>query len=154
MKDLTVSRPFNEGEYNELLRQAVAVIEKSRLQIAKQLNTVAMSSYWEIGKLLEEKKIDSKHGDGIVKRLSVDLKSKYPDMGLSPRNLWDMKKFYLRYNEGDTKLRQAVAVLPWSHNLLLMSHDLSPEHIVFYANEVVPKGWSRPQSRPQSARGA
>ncbi|MDD5780224.1 MAG: hypothetical protein PUD40_04130 [Bacteroidales bacterium] len=35
-----------------------------------------------------------------------------------------------------------------------MSHDLSPEHIVFYANEVVSKGWSRPQSRPQSARGA
>ena len=136
MKDLTVTRPFNEDEYNELLRQAVAVIETSRLQIAKQLNSVAMSSYWEIGKLLEDRKIDSKHGDGIVKRLSIDLKSKYPDMGLSPRNLWDMKKFYLRYNEGDTKLRQAVAVLPWSHNLLLMSHNLSPEHVVFYANEV------------------
>ena len=147
MKDLTISGPFNEDEYNELLRQAVAVIETSRLQIAKQLNTVAMSSYWEIGKLLEEKKIDSKHGDGIVKRLSIDLKSKYPDMGLSPRNLWDMKKFYLRYNEGDTKLRQAVAVLPWGHNLLLMSHDLSPKHIVFYANEVVSKGWSRDMLR-------
>ena len=112
MKDITVSRIFNEEEYNELLRQAVAVIESSRLQIAKQLNTVAMSSYWEIGKLLEECKLDSKHGDGVVERLSVDLKAKYPDMGLSPRNLWDMKKFYLRYNECDTKLRQAVAVLP------------------------------------------
>ena len=147
MKDLTVTRPFNEDEYNELLRQAVAVIETSRLQIAKQLNSVAMSSYWEIGKLLEDRKIDSKHGDGIVKRLSIDLKSKYPDMGLSPRNLWDMKKFYLRYNEGNTKLRQAVAVLPWSHNLLLMSHNLSPEHVVFYANEVVSKGWSRDMLR-------
>ena len=63
-----------------------------------------------------------------------------------PRN-WDMKKFYLRYNERDTKLRQAVAVLPWSHNLLLMSHDLSPEHIVFYSNEVVSKGWSRDMLR-------
>ena len=52
---------------------------------------------------------------------------KYPDMGLSPRNVWDMKKFYLRYNEEDTKLRQAVAVLPWSHNLLLMSYNLSPD---------------------------
>ena len=147
MKDLSVPRPFNEDEYNELLQQTVAVIEKSRLQIAKQLNTVAMSSYWEIGKLLDERKIDSKYGDGIVKRLSGDLKSKYPDMGLSPRNLWDMKKFYLRYNERDTKLRQAVAVLPWSHNLLLMSYVLSPEHIVFYANEVVSKGWSRDMLR-------
>ena len=138
-----ILKPFNEEEYNELLRQAVAVIESSRLQIAKQLNTVAMSSYWEIGKLLEECKLDSKHGDGVVERLSVDLKTKYPDMGLSPRNLWDMKRFYLRYSECDTKLRQAVAVLPWGHNLLLMSYDLSPEYVVFYANEVVAKGWSR-----------
>ena len=75
MKDLSVPRPFNEDEYNELLQQTEAVIEKSRLQIAKQLNTVAMSSYWEIGKLLDERKIDSKYGDGIVKRLSGDLKS-------------------------------------------------------------------------------
>ena len=147
MKDITVSRTFNEEEYNELLRQAVAVIETSRLQIAKQLNTVAMSSYWEIGKLLEECKLDSKHGDGVVERVSIDLKSKYPDMGLSPRNLWDMKKFYLRYNECDTKLRQAVAVLPWGHNLLLMSYDLSSEYVAFYANEVITKGWSRDMLR-------
>ena len=71
------------------------------------------------------------------------MKSKYPDMGLSPRNLWNMKRFYLRYCQYDTKVQQAVAVLPWSHNLLLMSYDLSPEYIVFYANEVYAKGWSR-----------
>lgn len=143
MKDLTVTRPFSEEDYNELLQQAVAVIETSRLRIAKQLNTIAISSYWEIGKLLYERKVDSKHGDSIVKRLSIDLKSKYPDMGLSPRNLWNMKRFYLRYCQDDTKVQQAVAILPWSHNLLLMSYDLSPEHTVFYANEVFAKGWSR-----------
>ena len=143
MKDLTVTRPFSEEDYNELLQQAVAVIETSRLRISKQLNTIAMSSYWEIGKLLDERKVDSKHGDSIVKRLSIDLKTKYPDMGLSPRNLWNMKRFYLRYCQYDTKVQQAVAVLPWSHNLLLMSYDLSPEYIVFYANEVYAKGWSR-----------
>ena len=143
MKDLTVSRSFSEEDYNELLQQAVAVIETSRLRIAKQLNTIAMSSYWEIGKLLDERKVDSKHGDSIVKRLSIDLKSKYPDMGLSPRNLWNMKRFYLRYCQYDTKVQQAVAVLPWSHNLLLMSYDLAPQYIVFYANEVFSKGWSR-----------
>ena len=35
MKDLTVTKPFCEEEYNELLRQPVAVIGASRLQIAK-----------------------------------------------------------------------------------------------------------------------
>ena len=103
MNDIILSREFNPNEYAVLLRQAVAVIESSRLKMAKQLNTVVMSSYWEIGKLLHDCKLDSKHGDSVIKRLSVDLKSKYPDMGLSPRNLWDMKKFYLRYCESDTK---------------------------------------------------
>ena len=147
MENLTISMPFKEEDYNELLQQTVAVIEVSRLRIAKQLNTVAMSSYWEIGKLLDERKLDSKHGDSIVRRLSIDLKTKYPDMGVSPRNLWDMRKFYLLYCQRDIKVRQAVALLPWSHNLLLMSYDLSPEHVVFYANEVVSKGWSREMLR-------
>ena len=58
-----------------------------------------------------------------------------------------MRKFYLLYCQHDIKVRQAVALLPWSHNLLLMSYDLSPEHVVFYANEVVSKGWSREMLR-------
>ena len=54
-----------------------------------------------------------------------------------------MKRFYLRYYQEDIKLQQAVAVLPWGHNLLLLNNDLSSEHIHFYANEVISKGWSR-----------
>lgn len=147
MKNLTDIKTLNEDDYNALLQQTITIIETSRQQIAKNLNKFAISSYWEIGKLLDEKKVDSKHGDSIVKRLSIDLKSIYPNIGLSPRNLWDMKKFYLRYNKENAKLRQAVAVLPWSHNLLLMNYNLSPEHIVFYANEVVSKGWTRDMLR-------
>ena len=48
MEEVILSGSFNEDEYNELLQQADAVIESSRLHIAKQLNTVVMSSYWEI----------------------------------------------------------------------------------------------------------
>ena len=43
-------------------------------------------------------------------------------MGLSPRNLWNMKRFYERYYQADTKLQQLVAVLPWGHNLVLINH--------------------------------
>ena len=32
-------------------------------------------------------------------------------MGVSPCNLWDMKRYYMHYYQLDTKLRQAVAVL-------------------------------------------
>ena len=61
------------------------------------------------------------------------------------KDLTVMKSFSEEdYNE---LLQQAVAVLPWSHNLLIMSHDLAPEYVVFYASEVVAKGWSRDMLR-------
>ena len=50
----------------------------------------AMGVYWNLGKLLSEKKIEKGHGAGGVNKLSVDLKTEFPDMGLSPRNLWNM----------------------------------------------------------------
>nr|WP_223129345.1 DUF1016 N-terminal domain-containing protein [Sinomicrobium weinanense] len=40
----------------------------------------------------------------VVNRLSVDLKSECPDMGVSPRNLWDMKRFYERYRDASMRL--------------------------------------------------
>ena len=64
-------------------------------------------------------------------------------MGLSPRNLWDMKRFYERYRLTDSKLRQAVAVLPWGHNVLLLNKVHSLEAAEFYAFEAVTKGWTR-----------
>ena len=137
-----LSKNYKEEDYQDLLHETIAVIESSRVQIAKQINTTIISSHWEIGRLLEERKLDSKHGDSVVKRLSADLKAKYPNMGLSPRNLWDMKRFYLRYYQEDEKLRRSVALLPWRHNLVLLRYDLSSEYVIFYANEVLNKGWS------------
>ena len=62
--------------------------------------------------MLHERKIESGYGDSVVRRLSTDLKARYPKMGVSPRNLWDMKKFYERFCHSDIKVRQAVALLP------------------------------------------
>ncbi len=68
--------------------------------------------YWNSGKLLSERKIENGLGAGVVNRLSADLKSEFPDMGLSSLNLWNMKRFYERYKDAPPKLRQSVAVLP------------------------------------------
>ena len=35
------------------------------------------TTHWNIGKLLHEKKLESKHGSGVVNKLSVDLKQMY-----------------------------------------------------------------------------
>lgn len=107
---------INPTEYTEILQQAVAEIRVARNLVAKQLTSAANSVYWSLGKLLFEKQLEEGYGSGVVKQLSVDLKNEFPDMGLSSRNLWDMKRFYERYRSADQKLRQAVAVLPQSYN--------------------------------------
>ena len=135
--------PLGEQEYNELLLQAVAEIENARLTLSRQVSSTISGMHWNLGKLLFDKKIESKHGSGVVNRLSSDLKEQYPDMGLSPRNLWNMKRFYERYKDEEPKLLQAVAVLPWGHKLLLMDKGLDSAHIEFYAQEIISKGWSR-----------
>ncbi|WBL44247.1 DUF1016 N-terminal domain-containing protein [Algoriphagus halophytocola] len=109
------------ADYSDLLQLAVTEIRTARKVIAKQINSSTNSVYWNLGKLLFERQIKEGYGSGVVKQLSVDLKHEFPDMGLSPRNLWDMKRFYERYTEADTKLRQLVAVLPWVHHLLLVN---------------------------------
>lgn len=134
---------INDSEYAQILQQAVAEIQTARTTIARQVNNTVNSAYWNIGKLLFDKNVESGYGSGVVKRLSVDLKEHFPDMGLSPRNLWNMKRLYERYYQEDTKLLQAVAVLPWGHNLLLLDKALSVAETLFYAEECVQKGWSR-----------
>lgn len=131
------------ADYGELLRQAVVEIREARSLVAKQLTGAVNSIYWNLGKLLFEKQLEEGYGSGVVKQLSVDLKHEFPDMGLSPRNLWNMKRYYERYYQADTKLLQLVAVLPWGHNLLLLDKLQTPDAVAFYANEVLTKGWSR-----------
>lgn|SRR5574344_1496841 len=79
----------------------------------------------------------------IVNGLSDDLKTHYPQMGLSPRNLWYMKKIFGRFQTSSLKLRQPVAVLPWGHILLLMQKIRDDEAIWNYANDTIERGWSR-----------
>lgn len=136
-------KQINKEEYSQMLSQALEHIRAARIIVAKQVNATRQSVYWSLGKLLFEKQLDEGYGSGVVKQLSIDLKHEFPDLGLSPRNLWNMKLFYERYHAADQKLLQAVAVLPWGHNLLLINKVSSLDAVAFYANEAVIKGWSR-----------
>ena len=133
----------NAQDYNELLQQAVAVIEGARTRLALQACSISTNSYWGIGKLLYDRKLDSSYGDAVVRRLSLDLKQRYPKMGTSPRQMWNMMKFYERYKDCDEKVLRSVAVLPWSSNLLLINKKLNDEQTLYYAQETVRKGWNR-----------
>lgn len=129
--------------YNEILEIAISEVKSARQTIALQINKAATTVYWLLGKLLSERQIAEGYGSQMIKRLSFDLKSEFPDMGVSPRNLWDMKRFYERYKDASAKLRQSVAVLPWGHNLLIMSKTQTNTEALFYAEKSIQNGWSR-----------
>ena len=128
---------MDDNEYSLILQQAVAEIRLARTTVARQINGAVNSAYWNIGKLLFEKHLEGGYGSGVVKRLSVDLKMEFPDMGLSPRNLWYMKRYYERYFQANIKLQQSVALLPWGHNILLLDKELPLEQVLFYSQEVI-----------------
>ena len=134
---------INDNEYSQILQQAVAEIRLARTTVARQVNSIVNSAYWSIGKLLYEKNLEGGYGSGVVKRLSVDLKAEFPDMGLSPRNLWYMKRYYELYYQADIKVQRNVALLPWGHNILLIDKELSLEKVLFYSKEDVQKGWKK-----------
>lgn len=126
---------ISDSDYKTLLHRAVTEIKTTRNTVARQINSAANTVYWNLGKLLFEKKLEEAHGSGVVKQLSFDLKNEFPDMGLSPRNLWNMKRFFERYYQASTILLQLVAVLPRGHNLLLINKAQSIDAVEFYANE-------------------
>lgn len=140
----TIISIHNESEYNEILQQAVALIEISRSKVAKAVVNISNEMHWNIGKLLYERKLDSVHGAGVVKRLSSDLKAAYPSMGMSVSNLWNMKRLYTRFHNSNPKLQQAVVVLPWGHiNHLITKFGDDDNAILYYAENTLRKGWSR-----------
>lgn len=82
-----------QADYTDLLTHTITVIDNARVSVVRQVNTATTSAYYEISSILHEKKLESSHGSGVVFQLSNDLKKRYLNMGVSPRQLWDMKKF-------------------------------------------------------------
>lgn len=133
-----------DNQYSEILKQLITEIKSTRVTIARKINSSMMQMYWNIGKKLSEEGLQKGYGSSVVKRLSFDLQQEFPDTtGFSSRNLWNMKKFYEYYAIADEKLQRSVALLPWSHNLLIMSKIEALEEARFYVEQVIENGWSR-----------
>ena len=114
---------LTENEYSDLLNSAINQIHSARNALALQINTTSNTTYRNLGMLLQDRKIEGGYGSSTIKRLSVDLKEHFPDMGLSPRNLLYMKQFYERYCESDAKVQRCVALLSWRKNVLLLEKN-------------------------------
>jgi predicted nuclease of restriction endonuclease-like (RecB) superfamily len=117
-----MSHNLQHTNYNDILQQIITEIKSTRIVLAQRVNSAMMDLYWNIGKRLSVEGLEKGYGASVVKRLSVDLQQEFPDTsGFSTRNLWNMKNFYEFYALADTKVQQLAALLPWMHNILIIS---------------------------------
>ncbi len=134
---------MQENSYIELLSEIKQNVVNSRIQAVKSVNTELVSLYWNIGKLILERQKENGWGKSIVEKLSIDLQMEYPQQtGFSARNLWDMRRFYEKY-QNQPKLRQLVAEIPWGHHLLILNKIGDFDEAHYYIKASSELGWSR-----------
>ena len=86
------------------------LIENSKSNIVRNVNTTIILTYFEIGRMIiedEQKgKSRAEYADQTLKQLSIDLTRDF-GKGFSQRNLEYFRKFYLNYSDRISKTPSA-----------------------------------------------
>ena len=128
--------------YINILESITSKIKASQLRAMTAVNRELIEVYRDIGKTLQEQQEQAEWGSFVVERLAKDLQNSFPGMkGLSSRNLWRMKDFYLSYRE-NKKLTTLSAEISWSHNVALLSKCQDPLQREFYMRMSKKNGWT------------
>ena len=159
---------------DKLFESISQLIEDSRKQIVKAVNTTMVYTYYGVGQYIVEFEQDGNtraaYGKGVLKRISERLTEKY-GAGWSVETLTKCRKLFLVYgisstvetkSESDGKSatvsRNLVHtvdkihkfVLPWSHYQILMREE-NPKARSFYEIEASNQQWSKRQLQRQVA---
>ncbi len=131
-------------DYQNWIGELKAKIRKVRTRIALSVNSAVIELYWEIGNDIYLKQKNAKWGSKIIDQIAIDLKNDFPDIkGLSRRNLYAMRQFYLFYSDEFEFVPQSVAQIPWGHNRLIISKINNIQEALFYVQESIDNTWSR-----------
>jgi len=131
-------------EYYEWIASLKSKIQSARVKISLSVNSAVIELYWEIGKEIYQKQELAKWGGKIVDQVATDLKKDFSDMkGLSRRNIYAMRQFYLFYSKEFEFVPQLVAQIPWGHNRLIISKLNNINEALFYVYESISNAWSR-----------
>ena len=121
---------------------------KQRIQSAQQRASLSVNRelvllYWHIGCDILERQQAQGWGAKIVAQLAKDLTAAFPDMkGFSRRNLLYMRSFAEKWPDAEF-VQQAVAQIPWGHNILIITKSDSVTEARFYIEQTLEQGWSR-----------
>ena len=122
-------------------REIVGLIERSRLQAVRAVNTSLIDLYWNVGEYISRKIQGAGWGKGTVQALSAFVQKMQPGIrGFSPQNIWRMRQFFETYRD-EPVLSPLLRELPWSSNLHILSRAKRPEEREFYLRMAIRNHW-------------
>lgn len=102
-----------DTDYAEWIAELKHRYRSAQVKASVRVNAEKLLFNWELGRDLVQKKAEERWGAGVVEQVSLDLQREFPNAeGFSALNLWYMKRWYLFYNQADTKLYQVGKEIP------------------------------------------
>ncbi|MBQ2015236.1 MAG: hypothetical protein II242_08645, partial [Peptococcaceae bacterium] len=87
-----------DTDYATWLAELKLRYRSAQVKAAVKVNAEKLLFNWLLGRDLVQKKAEERWGAGVVEQVCLDLKREFPEAdGLSVRNLWYMKQWYLFY---------------------------------------------------------
>ena len=124
-----------DEEVLSVVKEVKLVLEVARSNVARQVNSELLNTYWNIGRIICEHEQSNPeradYGKQTLKELAKELTKEF-GKGFSVSNIQFMRRFYQTY-----QIQQTVSVkLSWSHYCELMSISDSYKRS-FYEKEAV-----------------
>ena len=148
---MTIDNTYS-NEYKHWLGTLKQKFQSSQIKASVQVNSILLEYYWNLGSEIVEKEKEYKWGSGFLKQLSSDLMDEFPDTkGFSYRNIRYIKQWYLFWQQAVANLdnetwQQLVAklfLIPWGHNLVIISKCKNIDESIYYLDNTNKNGISR-----------
>ena len=125
---------------NSMVLEIRELLENARKNVAQQVNTQLLTTYWNIGRIIveyeQQNQLRADYGKQTLRELSKELTREF-GKGFSRSNLQNMRAFYLAYE----KCQTVSGKLSWSHYCELLSITDENKRS-FYEKESINSGWS------------
>jgi predicted nuclease of restriction endonuclease-like (RecB) superfamily len=129
--------------YDKFLENLKCRIQEARVRASLSVNRELVLLYWHIGNQILEQQKNEGWGTKVIERLASDLGKTFPEMkGLSSRNLKYMRALAEAYPDSSF-VQQAVAQIPWGHNVRILDYVQIPKERQFYILKTIENNWSR-----------
>ena len=120
------------NSFEKQFAEVSAMILKARTAAYKNVNSILVELYWNLGGYISRKIAASEWGEGTVEKLAEYISAKIPDArGFNRRGLYRMKQFHDTYAECKF-VSPLVTQIQWANHLTILSQTKSIEEKIFY----------------------